>query len=92
MADNTNIKKPSDQDYQKLGKAVQQVLLRDYFSVIENRRRFSTMNFLKVLMSGLGGVIGATLVLPNLIWILSFFGGVPFVERIFENTRETIKL
>lgn len=84
-------KSPTDKDYQDLGKAVQKVLLTDYFNVIENRKRFFWMSFVKGLLAGFGGVIGATIVVALVIWLLNVFGNLPVVGDFFDSTRETIQ-
>ena len=48
-------------------------------------------NFLRGIAMGAGSVIGATVVIALLIWILSLFDTLPFVGPLFENTQETIR-
>lgn len=53
--------------------------------------KFYKYSFLKGLITGLGGVIGATLVVGLLIWLLSLFSSVPLVGRLVHNVQQTIE-
>lgn len=53
-----------------------------------NRRRFYRMSFIKGILTGFGTVLGATVVVALLLWILSFFDNVWFIEGL-KNTIET---
>lgn len=48
------------------------------------------MSFLKGVASGLGGVIGATIVVALLLWMLSAFKEVPLVGPLIRNTQNTV--
>lgn len=48
-------------------------------------------NFIRGIMFGAGSVIGATVVITLVVWILSLFDTVPFIGPLLENARETIK-
>lgn len=82
---------PKDKDYADLGKAVQKVLLTDYFNVIENKKRFFWMSFIRGLLAGLGGVIGATIVVAIIVWLLSVFGELPVIGDFFNQTKDTLQ-
>ena len=47
-------------------------------------------SFIKGLLGGLGGVIGATIVVALLIWLLSLFQNVPLIGRLVENVEQTV--
>lgn len=80
--------KPNRQaDYEKLGKQVAAL----YDAINPDRGGLYRTAFLKGVVTGLGGVIGATVVIVILAWILSLFEEVPFVGPIFENLRSTIQ-
>ena len=74
-------------DYAELAK--QLVLLSD--STNPNRLRIYRTSFLKGLVSGVGGVIGATVVIALLVYVLSFFNSVPGVGPIVRNLNNTIQ-
>lgn len=75
-----------EQNYEQLG----QMLTNIYESGYIDRNQAYKMSFIKGLIAGLGGVLGATIVVAILLWILTLFSSVPFVGRFTENTRNTI--
>lgn len=83
--------KPSERDFQKLGKTLSKVLAKDYMHVAENWRRFIWLSFVRGIFIGLGGVIGATLVLAVLLWVLGGFDQVPLLNNLAEKIRNTIE-
>jgi hypothetical protein len=83
-------RKATAQDYEKLGKAVANVFKSDYFNVIETKKRFIYMTFLRGVLMGLGSAVGATLILAILLWVLSLFGELPWVGNFFESTKESL--
>lgn len=74
------------QDYSNLGKMLQNI----YDSGYLDRNTTYKMSFLKGVAAGFGGVIGATIVVALLIWILSLFDSVPFVGPLIENFQQTV--
>lgn len=74
-------------DYEKLGKQVAAL----YDAINPDRSGLYRTAFLKGVVTGLGGVIGATVVIVILAWLLSLFQQVPFVGPIFENLKNTIQ-
>ncbi len=80
--------KPAKQtDYERLGRLVAEM----YDAVHPNRKRLYRTAFTKGLVSGFGGVLGATLVVALLLWLLSLLNQVPFVGPVFENLQRTIQ-
>lgn len=55
-----------------------------------DRKKLYFQNFLRGIFVGAGSVIGATLLIAILLWILSLFNTLPFIGPIIENARETI--
>ena len=80
-------KQDRQKDYEKLGQQVAAL----YDSVNPDRAGLYRTAFLKGIVTGLGGVIGATVVIVILAWILSLLGQVPFVGPIFDNVKTTIE-
>lgn len=77
----------SEQDYQKLGEQVVDL----YDALKPNRTALYRASFFKGIVGGLGGVIGATVGVALLIWLLSLFGQIPFVGHFVDAIRHTIQ-
>lgn len=80
--------KPSkQQSYEQIGKMVENIYLTGYI----DKNQMYKMSFIKGLVTGLGGVLGATIVVALLIWILSLFNRVPLLGPITEQIKETVQ-
>lgn len=79
-------KEKTKEDYSNLGKMLQNI----YDSGYLDQNTTYKMSFLKGVAAGFGGVIGATIVVALLIWILSLFDSIPLVGPIVENFQETV--
>lgn len=80
-------KPKTNKEYEQLGRVVANIYESGY---LDHKQTYK-MSFVKGLLAGLGGVIGATIVVALLLWVLTFFDNVPFVGRFTEQTRETIQ-
>ncbi len=78
---------PADADYERLGKLLQSVWESNY----ANRSRLYKLSFIKGIVGGLGGVIGATIVLALMLWFLSLFQDLPLLGRVIDNLQNTIE-
>jgi tetrahydromethanopterin S-methyltransferase subunit D len=74
-------------DYEQLGKMMQNIYESGYI----DRNQFYKMSFIKGVVTGLGGVVGATIVVAIVLWILSVINYVPLVGPIIEPIRDTLK-
>lgn len=79
--------RPTADDFEALGKQVAAL----YDHINPDRAGLYRTAFLKGIVTGLGSVLGATIVIVVLAWFLSLLGHLPFVGQIFENTRTTIQ-
>lgn len=83
-------KKGSDslrvKDYEKLGRTLESIFEGGYI----NHFRVYKINFIRGLFFGLGSVLGGTIILALIIWVLSLFAEIPFVGDIAETIRSTI--
>lgn len=78
--------KLSSKDYERLGK----LLVAIAEIGVADKKKLYKLSFIKGIFGGLGGVIGATIVVAIIIGILSLLGEVPFVGRIAETVEHTI--
>lgn len=78
------VKKMTPKDYEKLGKALEEVYLIGY----ANPKRFLWFGFLRGIVTGLGIFIGGTIVVALVLWVLVQLNDAPvigpFVEKIVE--------
>lgn len=77
-------RKTKQAEYQELGKAAQDLIVRSYGEMYSLRRQM-WVSFVKGVFSGLGAVIGATLMVAVLLFLLRYLGDLPAVGRFFEN-------
>jgi hypothetical protein len=56
-----------------------------------DRRSYYLHNFFRGIVVGAGTVIGATVLIGLLLWILSFFDTVPLIGPTIDNARQTIE-
>jgi hypothetical protein len=78
-------KKPKD--YEELGRMVSAIYETGYLDT----KRSLKSSFLKGVVGGLGGVIGATIVVAILLWALSLFNQVPLVDRFVQSIQNTVE-
>jgi hypothetical protein len=61
-----------------------------FASRLIDKKRLYFYNFLRGIALGAGSVIGATLVITMLLWILSLFDTTPLLGPIVDNINEAI--
>jgi hypothetical protein len=79
--------KKKQPNYEELGRLITRVYETGYINLKQSLK----MSFLKGVASGIGGVVGATLVLAILVWILSLFQQIPLIGPLLESINSTIK-
>lgn len=77
--------KPSDEDYARLGKNLEEVLIKDYVELLLNSKRIVVLAIVRGFLTGLFGVVGATIGVTLLISLLSLFGGLPLIGEFFKD-------
>lgn len=79
--------KSKEKSYEEIG----QMMVNIYESGYLDKNRMYKMSFLKGLVSGLGGVLGATIIVALLIWLLTLFGHISILRPLTDNVRDTIE-
>lgn len=69
-------------------KAFMHELFNDYYL---NRGEVYKMNFIRGVFFGLGSVLGGTVVISLLVWILSFFVDFLVVGEFLQNAQNTLE-
>lgn len=78
--------KPQNKDYERLGKMLVDVSRGD----IRPAKGFYKTAFLRGIATGFGGVVGATVVVALLLWVLSFFDSIPIIGGFVDSIQSTI--
>lgn len=62
-----------------------------FYDFNRNQAQIYKMNFLRGIFFGFGSVLGGTIVVAILIWVLSLLGGVfPPLENFFNGITDTV--
>jgi hypothetical protein len=77
-------------DYERLGRAIESALIDDYIDLLGNTRRQIRGAFVRGIFTGFGTVIGATIIVGIVVWVLGMLGGVPFIGDYLKATSDTI--
>ncbi len=78
-------KKPVD--YEQLGRMLESIYESGYI----DKNRTYKMSFVKGILAGFGGVIGATIVVALLLWVLSLFDQVPLIGPFTNRIQDTVQ-
>ncbi len=70
--------------------AIGQMLVTITETGYANNKRFYKMSFLKGVLAGFGGVLGATVLVALLLWLLSLLDSIPFLEEFVTKVTNTI--
>lgn len=74
------------------GKAAQKAFLEELFNdYYLHRREVYKMNFFRGIFFGLGSVLGGTLVVALIVWLLSLFVNFPLVGDYLQGAQQTIE-
>lgn len=69
-------------------RAVLEDLFDDFY---RHRKQVYWMNFIRGIVFGFGTVVGGTLMVALLLWILSILNYIPFLEGIVDAAQESLK-
>lgn len=75
-----------DIDEKAAVQALEYLLAAGYVS----KKRLYIENFIRGVFFSVGSILGATIVVALLLWILSLFNNVPFIGEIVRNAQNTI--
>jgi hypothetical protein len=62
--------------------------LNDYY---KHRRKIFYMNFVRGIWFGFGSVLGGTIIITLLLWVLSWFQQVPFLTDVIQNIQHALQ-
>ncbi len=74
-------------NHDELAHALEILFAIDYF----DKKKLYFHNFVRGMFFSAGGVIGATLIIGVLIWVLSIFDNIPVIGPVFNNTKNSIQ-
>lgn len=85
-------KKKADEEvlkrnHDEIARALEILFATDYI----DKKKLYLSNFLRGMAFSVGGVVGVTVIVGLLLWILSLFDQVPLIGPVLENTRQTIQ-
>jgi hypothetical protein len=79
------------EDYEKLGRAIEAALIDDYIDLLGNTKRQLWGSFTRGLIGGFAAVLGATVLVAIVVFILHSLGGLPVVGQYLQNAGNTIQ-
>jgi hypothetical protein len=79
--------KANSPNYEQLGRMLENIYESGY---IDRNKMYKT-SFIKGIVTGLGGVIGATIVVALLIWVLSLFNRLPLIGPLTDRIENTVQ-
>jgi len=74
-------------EYEQMGRDLEAM----YLNINPNKTTFYKAAFLRGILGGVGGVIGATVIIALLLWLLSLFNDVPLIGGFVDAIRRTIE-
>ena len=74
-------------DYERLGRTMESIFEGGYM----NHHRVYKINFVRGIFFGLGSVLGGTLVVAAILWILTLFGDLPLIGDLARQIKEAVQ-
>lgn len=88
MAAKKVVQKIKDDQAQAATRGFLEDLFDDYY---RQRYKVYQMNFIRGIFFGFGSVIGGTLVIALLLWLLTFTNDIPFIGEFSEKVQNSIE-
>lgn len=73
--------------YEQIGRMLESIYESGYI----DKNKMYRMSFMKGVLAGFGGVIGATIVVGALLWVLSLFDNVWFLNNVTNTIENSIQ-
>ncbi len=80
----TKTPKPSDTDYEELGKAITRVMSNDLVELIQSRRKVFAVGIVRGAGVAVGGVIGLSMLAVIIGFLLNYLHGLPILGHLLE--------
>jgi len=77
----------TEKNYEEIGRMIESL----YETGQANRRAIYRISFVKGMVSGFGGVLGATILIGLLVWTLTFFKQVPLLGPLANRIQRTVQ-
>ena len=91
MVKKNTIKEKNDNETKKLSEAIKSLNNNNIFKIYNSTKKILFISFLKGLASGLGWIIGATILVSLLTYILSQIEFIPILGDIVSQLIEEIE-
>ena len=91
MVKKNKILEKNDKEIKKLNEAIKSLNNNNIFKIYNSTKKFLFISFLKGLASGLGWIIGATILVSLLTYILSQIEFIPILGDIVSQLIEEIE-
>jgi hypothetical protein len=62
-----------------------------FYDLYKDRKRIYKINFFRGIFFGVGSVLGGTLVITTVVWLLSLFVNLPLIGDTFRDAQDTIE-
>lgn len=62
-----------------------------FYDLYKDRKRIYKINFFRGIFFGVGSVLGGTMVITLVVWLLSLFVGLPLIGDTFRDAQDTIE-
>lgn len=85
-------KSPAEQFTHDQRMGARRSVIEELFNdLYDDRRRIYLMNFFRGIFFGLGSVLGATVVVALVVWILSFFVQIPGIGDAAQEAKDQLR-